>query len=98
MRMLLAGVALLAAPTTVAATEFRHDVKLEQAVMEIVAAKIGDIRGGFSYGMKPAFVTLQPGNDSRMISLESARAELIRSFADVLVPAIERDVSRVIVF
>jgi hypothetical protein len=96
--MLLAGSALLAVATTAPAAELRHDVKLERAVMEIVAARIGDIRGGFSYGMQPSFVSLPASDDSQMISLESARAELIRSFADVLVPAIERDVSRVIVF
>jgi hypothetical protein len=96
--MFLAGAALIAVATTAPAAEFRHDVKLERAVMEIVAARIGDIRGGFSYGMQPSFVSLQLSNDNRMISLESARAELIRSFADVLVPMVERNVSRVIVF
>lgn len=98
MRMLLAGAALLAVATAASAAEMRYDVKLEKAVMEIVAARIGDIRGGFSYAVKPAFVTLQPSNDSQAISLESARAELIRTFGDGLVPAVERNVSRVIVF
>lgn len=98
MRMLLAGVALLAAMPAASAADFRHDLKLEQAVMDIVAARIGDIRGGFAYGMKPAFVNLQPGNGRRAIFLESARAELMRSFADVLAPATERTVSRVIAF
>jgi hypothetical protein len=96
--MLLAGAALLAVATTASAAERRYDIKLEKAVMEIVAAKIGDIRGGFSYASKPAFVILQASGDSRMISLESARAELIRVFADGLVPTVERNVSRVIVF
>jgi hypothetical protein len=37
----------------------RYDRKLEKAVMEIVAGKIGDIRGGFSYQQKPQFVVVQ---------------------------------------
>ncbi|RUM97232.1 hypothetical protein EET67_13865 [Pseudaminobacter arsenicus] len=98
MRMLLAGAALLAVATAASAAEMRYDVKLEKAVMEIVAARIGDIRGGFSHGVKPAFVTLQASNDRGAIFLESARAELIRSFGDGLVPTVERNVSRVIVF
>lgn len=98
MRMLLAGAALLAAPATVTAAEFRHDVKLEQAVMEIVAARIGDIRGGFSHEVQPAFVVPRANADRRAISLESARAELMRSFADALVPMAGRNVSRVIAF
>ncbi|MGB3387411.1 MAG: hypothetical protein WBA88_05450 [Pseudaminobacter sp.] len=98
MRMLLAGAVLLAVATAASAAEMRYDVKLEKAVMEIVAAKIGDIRGSFSYGTNPVFVTIQARNDMRVISLESARAELIRSFEDGLVPTVERDVSRVIVF
>lgn len=98
MRVFLAGVALLAVATAAPAAEFRHDLKLEKAVMEIVAAKIGDIRGGFSHEARPAFVIPQTRSDRRAISLESARAELIRSFADVLVPMAERDVSRVIAF
>jgi hypothetical protein len=34
----------------------RYDHKLEEAAMRIVASKIGDIRGGFSYAQKPLFV------------------------------------------
>ncbi len=35
----------------------RHDQQLEQAVAEIVASKIGEIRGGFSYDEEPVLVT-----------------------------------------
>jgi hypothetical protein len=37
----------------------RYDRKLEQAAMKIVAEKIGDIRGSFSYGQKPQFIVVQ---------------------------------------
>ena len=51
-----AAFAALAAP---AAAEMRYDRKLEQAVLTIVASKMGDIRGGFSHDAKPAFVVVQ---------------------------------------
>ena len=37
----------------------RYDRKLEEAVMAIVAAKTGDIRGGFVFGAKPVMVVVQ---------------------------------------
>ena len=37
----------------------RYDRKLEEAVMAIVAAKIGDIRGGFAFDAKPVMVVVQ---------------------------------------
>ena len=37
----------------------RYDRKLEEAVMAIVAAKIGDLRGGFAFGAKPVMVVVQ---------------------------------------
>jgi hypothetical protein len=59
MKSLLTGVALLAAFGGPVAAETRYDVKLEKAVMEIVARKIGDIRGGFSFERAPVFVMPQ---------------------------------------
>ena len=44
---------------TSAVAEMRYDQKLEQAAMEIVAGKIGDIRGGFSYAQKVQLVIRQ---------------------------------------
>ena len=48
MKKLLAGSAL-ALIATAASAESRYDRKLEQAVMDIVAGKIGDIRGGLAF-------------------------------------------------
>jgi hypothetical protein len=42
-----------------ATAEPRYDRKLEEAVMAIVAARIGDIRGGFALDAKPVMVIVQ---------------------------------------
>ncbi|MEP9385751.1 hypothetical protein [Mesorhizobium sp. KR9-304] len=42
-----------------ATAESRYDRKLEEAVIAIVAAKIGDIRGGFDFDSKPMMVVVQ---------------------------------------
>jgi hypothetical protein len=56
MKTLWAGVAVLAALTGSAVAETRYDRNIDKAAAEIVAGKIGDIRGGFSFDAKPAFV------------------------------------------
>lgn len=50
------ALAVLAGPAT---AQTRYDRKLEEAVMAIVAAKIGDIRGGFAFDAKPMMVVVQ---------------------------------------
>lgn len=52
--MIAASAALLAWAAN--AAEPRYDRKLEKAAIEIAAAKVGDIRGGFAFGDKPKFV------------------------------------------
>jgi hypothetical protein len=46
----------LAGPST---AQSRYDRKLEEAVIAIVAAKIGHIRGGFAFDAKPVMVIVQ---------------------------------------
>jgi hypothetical protein len=58
MRIVLAGTVLFAALTMPAAAETRYDIKLERAVMDIVASRMGEIRGTISYGRKPETVFL----------------------------------------
>lgn len=58
MRLWICTSAALALAVPAVAGE-RYDRKLEQAAMRIVAEKIGDIRGGFSYKQKPSFVVVQ---------------------------------------
>lgn len=52
--------------------EPRYDRKLEQAAMAIVAARIGDIRGGFALEGRPAMVVASEGHaeDSRVAAAE----------------------------
>lgn len=58
MKLLAICAVFVPAFATIATADSRYDQKLEQAVMAIVAAKIGDIRGGFSYDSHPVFVTV----------------------------------------
>ncbi len=59
-RLIGASIALVfATAATPALAGERYDRKLEQAAMRIVAERIGDIRGGFSYGQKPRLVEAQ---------------------------------------
>jgi hypothetical protein len=59
MKTILPTSIAIAVATTPAFAGVRYDRKLEQAALEIVASKIGDIRGGFSYKQKLRFVVVQ---------------------------------------
>jgi hypothetical protein len=59
MNKMLSAAAMLAVATVPSAAEMRYDRNLEKAAMAIVASRIGDIRGGFSYKQKPQFVVRQ---------------------------------------
>jgi len=50
---ILFGVAFVPAFSVLADPQPKYDLKLEKAAMEIVAARIGDIRPGFGYGQTP---------------------------------------------
>ncbi|MBX3583782.1 MAG: hypothetical protein KF810_17990 [Rhizobiaceae bacterium] len=53
-------VVLLAVPMGVpSVAQPRYDRKLEEAVMAIVASKVGDIRGGFGLDARPGMVVVQ---------------------------------------
>ncbi|HEY6633273.1 MAG TPA: hypothetical protein VIZ90_17625 [Rhizobiaceae bacterium] len=54
-----------------ATAEPRYDRKLEEAVMAIVAAKIGDIRGGFALDARPVMVIVQ--DDAVMATTDMSR-------------------------
>ena len=54
MKTLLMGAAFLGLLAVPARADMRYDRKLEQAAIDIVAGKIGDIRGGFSFDVKPS--------------------------------------------
>ncbi|MCG7506322.1 hypothetical protein [Mesorhizobium retamae] len=78
MRALLLGAVgtlLLIEP---AAAEPQYDRVLEQAAIDIVAANIGTLRGGFAFNQVPQMIVVQEAPAPR------------RAPADGLVPAIER--------
>jgi len=93
MRTLLCGVAFLAVIAAPAVAETRYDRKLERAVVEIVAGKMGDIRGGFSYKQVPQLVVVP---DAPVVPVEPPRKQASGDADDGLVPAVERQVSRTI--
>ncbi|MFI0845660.1 hypothetical protein [Mesorhizobium sp. IMUNJ 23232] len=58
-RTILFGAAIMPALTAAAIAQPKYDAKLEQAAMQVIAGKIGDIRPGFRYDQNPAFVVSQ---------------------------------------
>ncbi|MHA6644136.1 hypothetical protein [Mesorhizobium sp. A623] len=56
MNKILGAAAMLVVATVPAVAEMRYDRNLEKAAMAIVASKIGDIRGGFTYKQKVQLV------------------------------------------
>lgn len=73
MKKMLNAAAILAVATVSSSAEMRYDEKLEKAAMAIVAEKIGDIRGGFSYAQKLQLV-VRPGEAQRVV--KEAREQL----------------------
>ncbi|EHK53725.1 hypothetical protein [Allomesorhizobium alhagi] len=102
---LLSGAALLAVMAASAAAEPRHDVRLEQAVMKIVAKKIGEIRGGFSHQETPVFIRTAAvsASVSPTDPIETGTVPKVYSDRRVMTPddvaaLRQRKVSRVILF
>jgi hypothetical protein len=62
MRCLLAA-AMLAAPIWPAGAAQRYDHKLEEQVKQIIAAKIGDIRGTLPYNKIMVFPAVDQGTE-----------------------------------
>ncbi|MDX8524432.1 hypothetical protein RFM68_07930 [Mesorhizobium sp. MSK_1335] len=94
MKTLLCGMALLAAMAAPATAETRYDRNLEKAVLDIVAGKMGNIRGAFSYKQVPQFVVLPEAAPAAPAPVEAPRKEA--SSNDGLMPAVERQVSRTV--
>lgn len=94
MKSFLCGMALLATMAAPVAAETRYDRNIEKAATDIVAGKMGSIRGGFSYKQKPQFVVLPDTPPSAPTPVEPPRKEA--SGNDGLTPAVERQVSRTV--
>jgi hypothetical protein len=103
---LLSGAALSAVMAASAAAEPRHDLRLEQAAMKIVAQRIGEIRGGFSHEEKPAFIrtaSAASASVSPTDPIETGAVPKVYSDRRVMTPGDiaalrRRKVSRVITF
>jgi hypothetical protein len=96
MRTLLYGVAFVVAIAAPTVAETRYDRNLEKAVMDIVAGKIGDIRGGFSYKQVPQFVVVPDVGPTASVPAEHPGKQASGDSNDSLKPAVERQVSRTI--
>jgi hypothetical protein len=95
MKTLWAGVAAIGLLTTSALAETRYDRNIDQAAAKIVAGKIGDIRGGFSYDAKPVFVTTIEAAKADPMSTHSIPVRA-GQWKDGLAPAVERKVSQIV--
>jgi hypothetical protein len=96
MRTVLCVVALSAAVAAPARAETAYDRNLEKAVRDIVAGKIGDIRGGFSYKQVPQLVVLPETASTASAPAEPPRRQASGDRNDGLAPAVERPVPRTI--
>jgi hypothetical protein len=102
---LLCGAAILAVLAASAAAGPRHDVRLELAAMQIVAQRIGDIRGGFSHEETPVFIQTASASAGPTDPIETGTVTAAKIHSDRRVMAPDdiaalrqRKVSRVIVF
>ncbi|MDF3153439.1 hypothetical protein P3C58_15790 [Mesorhizobium sp. XAP10] len=73
MKTLLCGAALCAVIVAPATAETRYDRSLEKAAMGIVAGKMGDIRGGFSFKQVPQLVVLPAPVPAPALAIEPSR-------------------------
>ncbi|PBB27482.1 hypothetical protein FJV83_03050 [Mesorhizobium sp. WSM4307] len=96
MRTLLCGVALSAVIVAPAVAETRYDRSLEKAAMGIIAGKMGDIRGGFSYKQVPQLVVLPDPVPPPATATEHPAVQASGDRDEGLSPAIERQVPRTI--
>ncbi|TPI16395.1 hypothetical protein FJW06_04015 [Mesorhizobium sp. B4-1-3] len=94
MKSSICGMALLAAVIAPAAAETRYDCNIEKAAMDIVAGKMGNIRGGFSYKQVPQLVVRPDASPPAPVPAEPPHEEA--SGNDGLAPAVERRVSRTV--
>jgi hypothetical protein len=96
MKTLLCGAALVVVIAAPAAAETPYDRNLEKAAVGIVAGKMGDIRGGFSYKQVPQFVFVPDAVSTVSAPAEPSRKEASGDSSGSLARAVERPVSRTI--
>lgn len=98
MKTLMTCAAVLVAFAAPAGAETRYDRKIEQAVMDIVARKMGELRGGLSYDEKPRLVVVQDTMTTGSIGIETGRLAAGADRPREPPRAVERRISRVIIF
>ncbi|MDX8469452.1 hypothetical protein RFM26_27525 [Mesorhizobium sp. VK23B] len=93
MKSFLSGMALVVTMAAPVAAETRYDRNLEKAAVDIVAGKMGNIRGGFSYKQVPQLVVLPEAAPAAPTPAEPREQA---SNNDGVMPAVARPVSRTI--
>jgi hypothetical protein len=96
MKTFLCGMAISAVIGAPAAAETRYGRDLEKAVMGIVAGKMGDIRGGFSYKQLPRFVVVPDAVSAVSVPAEHPRMQASGENNDGLAPAVDQPVPRTV--
>src|SRR3954469_24228417 len=96
MKTLLLGAALLGLLTVPAGADTKYDLKLEQAAIDIVAGKIGDIRGGFAFDVQPLSVLIHDQMSTGSVPQRNAGALPGDAWRDGVAPAIERKATRIV--
>lgn len=80
----------------------QYDKKLERAAIEIVAAKMGALRGGFAFNARPALVMVErEAQRDQTVTGSVAPTKVTAGEKDRergLAPAVERLISRVVLF
>jgi hypothetical protein len=102
MHKVLILAALAAAFSMPAFAGNQYDRKLEQAAVEIVAAKMGELRGAFAFDAKPVFVTVEPEPQRDATVTGSIAPTTVAAggtgWQRDLAPAVERRIARVFLF
>ena len=96
MKTLWAAAALFGLLASSAAAETQYDRKLEQAAMNIIAGKIGDIRGGFSFDIQPHAMIVPDAMATGSVETRKANLSAGDAWQDGLAPAIERKASHIV--
>ena len=91
MRTLWAGVAVFGLVAGSAVAGARYDHRIEQAATQIVAGKIGEIRGGLAFDARPVFVAGRDALPTGSVPSPTASADTL---PDGLAPAVEGKASR----
>lgn len=87
MKAIIIALTLLLPATVQANSTTRYDRSLEQAAADIIAEKIGEIRGGFRHNEKPEFVAGSRQNSTERLFKTPNWATHDNVWQDGLAPA-----------